>query len=93
MAKSKIPYCPNCGEQAEREGESKIYCAECDAVFEVTKTGSKITGKGKLSQITETLTAINSRLSKLEGSKDQAGQDPPADENENENENDNEDFI
>ncbi len=59
--KKKIP-CPNCGGEAEKEG-NKIVCEKCDATFTLTRTGAaRVADVGRFQTIEDRLDKIESNL-------------------------------
>lgn len=62
-------YCPNCAEEAVREGD-RIICTACDAIFKVTKT------KGATVKAVGWFEDLEDRVTKLEAAH-QPGPIPP----------------
>lgn len=62
MVKENQGICPCCGQPAVKDG-NKITCENCDAVFEVKKTGSATVKKlGPIDFINQRLDKIESEL-------------------------------
>ena len=51
------PHCPNCGHEAEGT-PSRIECAECDAIFKVSRSGARVETVGKIADLDQRVSAL-----------------------------------
>lgn len=62
MVEKIVISCPNCSQPAHKEG-NKVTCENCDAVFEIKKTGSaKVKQLGPIQEIQDRLAKIESAV-------------------------------